>query len=324
MTLVELLVVMMIIATLASLVLSAVFTVREAQMKSFTESLVNKLASAIDQQWKATVDQIRDEPVPAAFLALAWGDVQRARVLYTKARLAQEYPVTFDQAVNPMPGYLTAKTAFAGLPASSAATQPLESSVLLALTLSQSRRGMSGFSLEQIEPTAQKSWTNPANGKSYVYLVDSWGNPLRYYAFPYYNDELNDPTLIHPYTQGQFSQNQPSPDPQDADKRLRNYSPTLAQSPQQAAFATAFATYVHPLDADPTPDPFANNKTGLTLLRYMIPVVASSGRDGDFGDELGAGNLPTRNALMWMRLNRTGINDNIYSYRLRQFGQRGD
>ena len=46
MTLMELLVVMMIIATLASLVLSAVFTVRESQMKSFTESLVQKLASA--------------------------------------------------------------------------------------------------------------------------------------------------------------------------------------------------------------------------------------------------------------------------------------
>src|SRR5436305_12413402 len=101
MTLLELLVVMMIIATLASLIISAVFTVRESQMKSFTETLVNKLASALDQQWKAAVDQIREEPVPNWALTMANGDPRIAKVIYLKARLKQEFPVSFYQAIYP-------------------------------------------------------------------------------------------------------------------------------------------------------------------------------------------------------------------------------
>src|SRR4051812_23405379 len=112
MTLIELLIVMVIIAVLASLVTGAVFTVRESQMKSFTETTVQKLASFLDQQGKAAIDQTRDEPVPAAFVALAGNDLQRAKVIYLKARLAQEFPVTFSQAINPLPGYLAAKPAY--------------------------------------------------------------------------------------------------------------------------------------------------------------------------------------------------------------------
>src|SRR5207244_2852827 len=65
-TLIELLIVISIIFILASLTLAAVFNLRESQMKNFTEATVQKLASALDQQWKAAIDQIREEPVPNA------------------------------------------------------------------------------------------------------------------------------------------------------------------------------------------------------------------------------------------------------------------
>src|SRR5712672_3192719 len=110
MTLLELLVVMMIIATLASLILSAVFTVRESQMKSFTETLVHKLASALDQQWKPAVDQIREEPVPNWALTMGNGDPRIAKVIYLKARLKQEFPVSFYQAMYPYANYTPGQT----------------------------------------------------------------------------------------------------------------------------------------------------------------------------------------------------------------------
>jgi hypothetical protein len=212
-------------------------------------------------------------------------------VIYTKARLVQEFPVTFDQARNPVPGFLAAKSAYATLPASSAATQPFESSVLLYLTLNQGRRGQVGFNAdEHVEPIAIKTGT--AGNVQVKYFVDSWNNPLRYYAFPYYNDELNGP----PYRNA-FVQNQQSPDPLDPDKVLTGYT----------ANAT-FNSTIHPTEKG---------------LRTMIAVVASAGRDGDFGDDLT--NATTQKASwVWMNLPNVGVNDNIYSYRLRRFGAKGD
>src|SRR4029078_12681605 len=104
-TLIELLIVMLIIAILASLSLSAVFTVRESQMKSFSESLVSKLASALDVQWKAAIDQIREEPVPQWAVTMAGGDAARGKTIYLKARLKQEFPVSFYQAMYPYANY---------------------------------------------------------------------------------------------------------------------------------------------------------------------------------------------------------------------------
>jgi type II secretory pathway pseudopilin PulG len=314
MTMIELLVVMMIIATLASLVLAAVFAVQEAQRKNFVESLVQKLASALDQQWKAAVDQIRDEPVPQQFLAMAWGDPLRARVLYTKARLAQEFPVTFDQARNPLLG-LAPKPVYQYLPPSSAATQPLESSVLLVLAVTQGRRGLTAFTTDQIEPTARKtvSLNNPTSTdpkalafRDYTYVIDGWGTPLRYYAFPYYNDELNAPPYYDPTNTAKLTV---SPDPQDPERKLEDYNTLLAQGAQQRAGVTQFVAAVHPLL------PGANHKT---VLRNLIPVVASAGKDANFGDDANPGN-----ARLWMSLTGPGASDNIYSYRLRRAGQRG-
>ena len=74
-------------------------------MKSFPESLVNKLASTVEQQWNAAVDQIREEPVPNWALSMGNGDPRIAKVIYLKARLKQEFPVSFYQANYPNANY---------------------------------------------------------------------------------------------------------------------------------------------------------------------------------------------------------------------------
>src|SRR5689334_7036861 len=105
-TLIELLIVMAIIAALASLAVGAVLTVRDSQMKSVTETTVQKLASALDQHWKGSLDQIYEETVPQWAINMSLDsagnpDVRLARVIYTKVRLKQEFPVTFLMALNP-------------------------------------------------------------------------------------------------------------------------------------------------------------------------------------------------------------------------------
>jgi prepilin-type N-terminal cleavage/methylation domain-containing protein len=259
-TLIELLIVMLIIAILASLSLSAVFTVRESQMKNFAEALVSKLASALDGQWKAAIDQIREEPVPNWALTMAGGDQRRAKVIYLKARLKQEFPVSFYEAVYPYANFnylplsqqgrdqiLLATTTTSGAavfppkPAYAKALGPLvpgviplinqnipkpadyEASVLLYLALSQGRRGQVGFNPDEaVEASAIRtvSITSGSNTVQFKYFVDSWGNPIRYWRFPYANDELNAP----PYYDASKSQTQPSPDPQDPDKGLIGYT----------------------------------------------------------------------------------------------------
>src|SRR6186997_3042654 len=98
-SLVELLVVISIIAVLSALSLSAVFGLRESQIKNATETTVQKLASALDQQWKATMDQIYEETPATWAVNLSTNgstrgpDLRRARALYIKGRLRQEFPI---------------------------------------------------------------------------------------------------------------------------------------------------------------------------------------------------------------------------------------
>jgi hypothetical protein len=301
--LIELLVVMAIIATLASLAISAVFTLRESQVKSFTETTVQKLASALDQQWKAVVDQIKDEPTPLWALTLSQDsagrlDQRRARVIYLKARLKQEFPVTFAQALNPgggVPGVdLKPKSTYAKALAGTSGTPPAwESSALLFLALSQGRSGMAAQSPEEmVEPTAIQ--TKTYSGKPFRIFVDSWANPLRYYSFPTGNTELNGAPYVK--TPG-------APDPQDPENTLSTRYPSPLNWPANATMKTYVETLLYTLPPSPT---------------NLIPVVASAGRDGDWGD------ADAVNGPQYMLLTNAGASDNIYSYRLRRFGTRGD
>jgi Tfp pilus assembly protein PilE len=348
-TLIELLVVVTIIIALASLALGAVFTLRESQMKSFTETTIQKLASALDQQWKAAVDQINDDyTLQTSYQAgdprralydwsqiVADADPRRARAIFTKVRLKQEFPVTFYQArypyannlgqvavlpetlppaqpnligdaLPPKPTYYRAlgSTALTPIPVTSGSVtvptpQPYESSALLYLALNQGRRGMAAFRPEElVEPTAIRD----VNG--FKVFVDAWGNPLRYYIFPYYAVELTG--------------SKQDPDPQDPESTLQD---TTWTTPRQ----NLFIQFLHPLRV-------GGLTTGALTIRKLGPVVASAGRDGDFGDYVNPNSTNPRplDGPMYMRFEDSQGNatpastDNIYSYRLRQFGRRGD
>lgn len=316
-TLIELLVVMAVIATLVALTVGAVFKLRDAQVKNFTEVTIEKLASALDQQWKAAIDQIREETVPQSFLTLAGNDARRAKSLYMKARLKQEFPVSFYEAVYPAANYTPGQNGAYQIPPANVlkdlppkgtyvraigtnvpamgAPIPLpqdwESSAMLFLALSQGRRGQVGFNPdEHVEPSAIQ--TRVANGQTFKIFVDAWGNPLRFYAFPFNNAELNDPANNYV---SRFGQNMQSPDPLDPDRTLANYVPPLA---------TPFQNMVHPT-------------TGK--LRMLIPVIGSAGRDGLWGDT-----SPATDYFLMPAAPTADADDNIYSYRLRRSGQKGD
>src|SRR5947207_978928 len=88
----------------------------------------------------------------------------------------------------------------------------VDAAALLYLALTQGRRGQAGFNpAEHVAPSAIQTRTiaNSTNTASIQVkiFVDSWGNPVRHWTFPYGNVELNSP----PYSNA-FSQNQQSPD----------------------------------------------------------------------------------------------------------------
>src|SRR5260370_29357924 len=60
-TLIEVLVVITIIAIIAGMSMGVYFRVRKAQVQSASETTVNKLASNLDQQWKAVLDNAKDD-----------------------------------------------------------------------------------------------------------------------------------------------------------------------------------------------------------------------------------------------------------------------
>ncbi len=247
-TLVELLVVVAIIGGLAALAIGAVIKVRESQMKNFSEATVQRLSVALDTQWRAVLDQVRDETPPGWATSMAGGDPRRAKVIYTKARLKQEFPVTFQEVLASTnllpvkPAYLKAVQAV-----QSAGTKPpdSESSILLYLALSQGRRGMAAFNPEEhVDPGSIQTVPNT----QFRFFVDGWVKPIQYSIFPYYNGDL----------QITSAQQQ---DPQDPEGTL--VRPWGGEG--------LFRASLHPLDY---PSGTLNPRT------RMVPVVYSSGPDG--------------------------------------------
>lgn len=296
-TLIELLVIIAIIGVLASLSLTAVFALRAAQMKRFTEVTVEKLASALDQQWKATLDDIKlDEPDLSSpsnsIVQMANRDIRRARVIYNKLRLKTRFPNSFAEVADP--AYV--RELNKAIPP---ADLDLQASILLYLALSQARRGMAAFKPEELDPTAIGTTTVLVNGqpKQMSYFKDAWEKPIRLYTFPTGNDdELQSAPYVNPNDSAQQLKGR---DPLDPEGTL--YAPDWVGTPR-----SQFILLVHPLR--PTVD-----RSGVARAQFLIPVIASPGPDGAFGLDA---TMATTDAVK--------ASDNIYSYRLRRAGARGD
>jgi len=181
-TLIELLVVIAIMTILMALAVGAYFRVYGSQQVRKTETNMKTINTGLEGQWNAVIDDVKDEikngRMPAAFMTLAGGDQERAKALYMKARLKQEFPMTFDEARNPAPGYLAAKPFYTqALQGAMGGSNTDQSSALLYLALSQQRRGAS-FNADQLGPgaTADVAFSSAA----LKVFIDGWKRTISF------------------------------------------------------------------------------------------------------------------------------------------------
>jgi prepilin-type N-terminal cleavage/methylation domain-containing protein len=105
-TFVELLVVLSIILILVGLSAAAAIGVMSYQRASNTEKELTTLDGALDQQWQTVIKQASKETInPQTFnrlLAMAAGNnaEKRARLIWVKLRLKQEFPMNFSEVAN--------------------------------------------------------------------------------------------------------------------------------------------------------------------------------------------------------------------------------
>jgi prepilin-type N-terminal cleavage/methylation domain-containing protein len=302
-TIIELLVVTAIILILLALTAGAVLRYHDIQQKRNTEWLLTKLDSELRRHWNAVITQANDEALPPQILQLGGTDAQaaqRARVIYIKFRLMQEFPVSYQEMRKP-PGGLQPKASYqAMLPAGAATTDAsgrnIESSVLLYMAL-QLDRNSTKTNLDQIitnrELTAYPPGQSgqPPPSSQVKYLIDDWKGPLAFFRWPYKNSELNDPTKV-----GKTKQE---------NRDLEDPNGLLSMNWSQKG-----AVYGMLNMAPPSP----------SMPYRLEPTIASAGRNYKFGlDSLDGGQPPSAMATM----NPWDESDNLYSYRTRASG-RGD
>lgn len=199
-TLIELLIVITIIAGLLALTASATMRVIGVQQERSTETIVKKVADVFDKHWKAVIAKAYEEPIPDAILPALLNragpasspeeQAKRARVLYVKLRLQQQFPMRFSEINNPtliqvpnirlpvVPTYVKAIQGLSGNPNE-------ECSICLLLALSQSRSGIV-TNLEDFGANAINTLGNGGKG-----FVDSWSQPIVFCRWPVGNDEMN-------------------------------------------------------------------------------------------------------------------------------------
>jgi prepilin-type N-terminal cleavage/methylation domain-containing protein len=175
-TFVELLVVLAIILILIGLTAAAAVGVIRYQLSSNTETELRTLDGGLDQQWKAAIKKAMTEPINPSdpttwnrLLTMAAGNnaERRARLIWVKLRLKQEFPMNFSEVLNasgplglpagyslaPLiasdlaakPSYLklfAAQGITAGVASPSPYVWPTESSVTLPMALELGRSGI--------------------------------------------------------------------------------------------------------------------------------------------------------------------------------------
>lgn len=252
-TLIELLVVIAIIGILASLTGAAVMKTITVRKRTFTQHTVDKLYLQVQRHMKAVIDDARTETIPPSVLALAGNDPNRARIVWIKLRLKQQFPQSYAEALQPAPGYINPEPAYGKVLAGrSAAINPATESaacLLMALT-ARNRRGV-----QQDADFLSPNEKLDSDGDGIPEICDAYGNPLAFFRWP--NPPAGDPNMLmlnKPPPAG-WNPNPTAPfqDPQDPTGTLQGSWGNLASV------------------GIPTPN------------LYMIPVIVSAGPDGRLG-----------------------------------------
>jgi prepilin-type N-terminal cleavage/methylation domain-containing protein len=315
-TLIELLVVIALIAALAAITAGAVARVKAVQQVKASEQLLDKLQTALDTQWKLSVEESRkdakDQKIPPAVFALCDGDPDRALAFWTYAKLRREFPQSFAEALGdpcPNPAQLAGTAPFSApdnrraiwvwYPANNAnpavpilfprktfatvggaGTPTDEAAALLYLILAEKGLGGTGGAADDMTLGSQMDI-----GTGRVFK-DSWGQPVTFVRLAE-NGELDNPPFVNPKT---FK------DALDPKARL-------------------FTFPVGNWNSDPVNKNLPKDRAEIALGTWglfdghnkMITVI-SSGPNKQFEGYA----------------NATGTTDDIYGYRLRKLGARGD
>jgi prepilin-type N-terminal cleavage/methylation domain-containing protein len=244
-TLVEILIVIAIILTLMAITAGAVSSLRRSAAYQSTESVINRLATTLDQQVKSVVDTVRQTP------AVGTGKQKLInRTILVRDTLFREFPQNFAEVrkditpVDPnhpfLPPRKSAYTALIGVTAlpngSPDPDQITQSAICLYMFLNQARRGMTS----DAETTSQKYTALYAG---LPYYIDTWGNPIVFVREPSGSLELRDEPLYGGNT--------------DATKRINPFDPENLL-------------------------PAANQPTPNTNIN-VLPTIISSGPDGFLG-----------------------------------------
>ena len=204
-TLVELLVVIGIIGILVGMTAAAIFRVRGSQDIKRTEADMQKIASALDRQWKTVVDKATRDAgtMPSSILGYCDGNNRRAVAVWTLLNLKREFPQNVDEAVNYAGAALgdtrgavvkyqreflanaTPTRFYHADPTLSPLDQAAsESAACIYLALTTARSGMAA-STDDFGATATGTVElvdpgNPNNRKRFNVFVDAWGKPIAF------------------------------------------------------------------------------------------------------------------------------------------------
>jgi len=94
--LIELMVVIALIAVLAALAAGTFFRIQAAEYERATTATLVKADSHLKVRWTATLEDAK-KSVPPEVFALAGGDKDRALAIWTYAKLQSEFPESFDE-----------------------------------------------------------------------------------------------------------------------------------------------------------------------------------------------------------------------------------
>jgi prepilin-type N-terminal cleavage/methylation domain-containing protein len=276
-TLLELLVVLSIMGLLAAITISAVGRYKQSSIEKNTNTQLLKVQVALEQQYKGAIETIRKESVPQPIIDLTkhangTADMPRAKALYMKLRLRQEFPQTFTEVHLPtfqaefmtppvapssqLAGMYPPKPVFQLAIGTPTGNYDLESAALLYLILTQSRAG-SNFDVDNVGRVTSVD----IGGRPMKVFLDYFDTPI---GFRRWADAIDPADVVTELSLPPFVPPPPAyADVEDPDRRLAATPPQIANDwptpanrgialkafiPNSAGVRPSFSVNVNPFD----------------------------------------------------------------------------